>query len=212
MDECELSFQLLGDRALTLRPSPCDALAQRQLHWLAEQLRQWQGVDDMVAGMGNLTLYASKPHFNLQALSRPIIKLWQQRPGQFAPGRHHRIEVAFGGDRGPDLPFVARHCGMSETEVIRRLCGATLEVACLGFMPGFAYLSGSPFMLPRKAEPRLSVPPGSLALAGNQAGIYPCKSPGGWQLLGQTQMSFFDVDAQPPASLQPGDTITLVAR
>ncbi|MER7168298.1 allophanate hydrolase subunit 1 [Micromonospora sp. NPDC000207] len=115
---------------------------------------------------------------------------------------------------GPDLAAVAEHWGTDVPEVVRRLTDLRFRVAFCGFAPGFAYLSGLPqeWSVPRLASPRTRVPVGSVALAGRYAGIYPTESPGGWQLVGRTDMQLFDVDADPPARLTPGTRVRLVQR
>lgn len=127
-----------------------------------------------------------------------------------ASTRQHRIKVRFAGE---DLPEVAARAGLDTDGLIGLMCEQTLRVQFLGFQPGFAYLGGLPPLLhlPRRARPRTSVPAGSLALAGGYCGIYPAAGPGGWHLLGIAETGLFDPAADPPARLQPGDTVRLVA-
>jgi len=118
----------------------------------------------------------------------------------------HEIPVVLDGE---DLPELDR-LGLGAGAVARLLAGAELEVAFLGFMPGFAYLAGLPpelARLSRRPVPRTAVPAGSLALAGGYAGIYPSASPGGWNLLGRTAFRAFDPDRPPYATLSPGDRV-----
>lgn len=114
---------------------------------------------------------------------------------------------------GEDLPVVARHWGVTVPEVVRRLRRTEFRVAFCGFAPGFAYLTGLPprCAVPRLPSPRTRVPAGSVALAGPYAGIYPTASPGGWLLVGRTDLPLFDVHADPPARLTPGTRVRLVA-
>ncbi|MET8201631.1 5-oxoprolinase subunit B family protein [Micromonospora taraxaci] len=114
---------------------------------------------------------------------------------------------------GPDLPTVAEHWNVDVPAVLRRLTDTRFRVAFCGFAPGFPYLTGLPaeLALPRLATPRPRVPAGSVALAGPYAGIYPGASPGGWQLVGSTELVLFDVDADPPARLGPGTSVRMVA-
>ncbi|MGR6316484.1 allophanate hydrolase subunit 1 [Micromonospora soli] len=114
---------------------------------------------------------------------------------------------------GADLPAVAEHWGVDVPAVVDRLRRTEFRVAFCGFAPGFAYLTGLPVELavPRLATPRSRVPAGSVALAGPYAGIYPTASPGGWLLVGRTDLVLFDVHADPPARLIPGTRIRLVA-
>ncbi|MBM0276184.1 5-oxoprolinase subunit B family protein [Micromonospora tarensis] len=113
---------------------------------------------------------------------------------------------------GPDLPAVAEHWGVPEPAVADRLTGTSFRVAFCGFAPGFPYLTGLPaeLALPRLATPRPRVPAGSVALAGPYAGIYPGASPGGWLLVGRTDLVLFDVAADPPTRLAPGTTVRMV--
>ena len=113
---------------------------------------------------------------------------------------------------GPDLGEVARLTGLSRDEVVAAHTQATWRAAFAGFAPGFAYLSGGDPRLhvPRRSEPRTSVPAGSVGLAGEFSAVYPRSSPGGWQLLGHTEAVMWDVDRRPPALLQPGMVIRFV--
>ncbi|MFG2052130.1 allophanate hydrolase subunit 1 [Micromonospora sp. NPDC048935] len=114
---------------------------------------------------------------------------------------------------GPDLPTVAEHWGVTVSAVLRRLTGTRFRVAFCGFAPGFPYLTGLPgeLALPRLATPRPRVPVGSVALAGPYAGIYPSASPGGWLLVGRTELVLFDEYADPPARLGPGTAVRMAA-
>lgn len=113
---------------------------------------------------------------------------------------------------GADLDEVADLTGLSPKEVVAAHTGTPWRVAFAGFAPGFAYLVGGDPRLevPRRSEPRTSVPAGSVALAGEFSAVYPRSSPGGWQLIGRTDAILFDVDRQPPALLQPGAVIRFV--
>lgn len=114
---------------------------------------------------------------------------------------------------GPDLPGAAEAMGCSVDEVIDRHQQERWLVAFTGFAPGFGYLVGHRYDwdLPRLAEPRAAVPAGSVALAGEFTGVYPQRSPGGWQLIGRTDLAMFDLNRDPPALLQPGRTIRFTA-
>lgn len=113
---------------------------------------------------------------------------------------------------GPDLDTVAQLCGIDADEVIRLHAAARYTVAFCGFAPGFAYLTGLDPVLhvPRRDEPRTSVPAGSVAVAGEFSAVYPRSSPGGWRLLGRTDLQLWDADRDPPALLVPGTTVRFV--
>ncbi|MGH9081265.1 MAG: 5-oxoprolinase subunit B family protein, partial [Acidimicrobiales bacterium] len=122
-------------------------------------------------------------------------------------GRTVTIPVVFDG---PDLEAVADAIGAAPPAVVDLLTGAPLEVALLGFAPGFPYLVGLPpalVAIPRRATPRASVPAGSVAIGGGFASVYPQSSPGGWKILGHTSICLFDPHRPPFALLQPGDRV-----
>jgi KipI family sensor histidine kinase inhibitor len=114
---------------------------------------------------------------------------------------------------GPDLPEVARRTGLTVAEVVEAHAGTAWEAAFSGFLPGFAYLAGGDRRLrvPRRAEPRTRVPAGAIALAGEWSAVYPRESPGGWQLLGRTDLTLWDPRRDPPATLRPGVRVRFVA-
>lgn len=113
---------------------------------------------------------------------------------------------------GEDLAEVAALWGVSAAEAVRIHTGAEYRVAFCGFAPGFAYLTGLPgqYAVPRRATPRTRVPAGSVALAGGYTGVYPGASPGGWQLLGHTSLTVWDLGREPAALLLPGTRVRFV--
>jgi inhibitor of KinA len=119
------------------------------------------------------------------------------------------IPVCYGGAMGPDLSLVAEHHQLSPEEVVELHTTGDYRVYLLGFTPGFPYLGGMSARLatPRLAEPRLRVPAGSVAIGGNQTGIYPIESPGGWRLIGRTPLRLFDLERTPPFLLSAGDHV-----
>lgn len=129
------------------------------------------------------------------------------------PSRELAIPVCYGGEAGADLHEVAAHAQLSPDEVIARHTGATYRVAMLGFAPGFPYLLGlDPVLaMPRRSSPRTRVPAGSVAIGGQQTGIYPQELPGGWHLIGRTPLRLFDVTAEAPSLFQPGDRVRFQA-
>ncbi len=122
--------------------------------------------------------------------------------------------MTYGGTVGCDLEDVAAACGLSVPDVCRRHAAADYTVCFVGFLPGFPYLGPlDPLLrLPRRRAPRTHVPPGAVAVAGEYTGVYPWASPGGWHLIGHTDVSLFDLDADPPALLAPGMRVRFVDR
>ena len=119
------------------------------------------------------------------------------------------IPVCYGGEYGPDLNGVAALHGISPERVIELHSAAHYNVCFLGFVPGYAYLGGLPPELatPRLPAPRKQVPAGSVAIGGDQAGIYPLETPGGWRLIGKTPMPIFDSSQAEMSRLRIGDVI-----
>jgi len=122
------------------------------------------------------------------------------------PPRIVEIPTSYGGEFGPDLPFVA------EDEVVSIHAGTDYLVYMMGFSPGFTYLGGMSERIatPRLKTPRTAIPAGSVGIAQQQTGIYPVESPGGWQLIGRTPVSLFDPTRHPPVLVEAGDYIRFV--
>ncbi len=144
----------------------------------------------------------------------PLVDEVEGARSEDAPGDVVEIAVRYGGDDGPDLNDVAARHDLSPAEVVALHTGALYRVFMLGFAPGFAYLGPLPPQLvtPRRSTPRPRVPPGSVAIAGSQTGIYPLATPGGWHLLGRTDAPLWDPQRDPPALLRPGQFVRFVAR
>jgi inhibitor of KinA len=113
---------------------------------------------------------------------------------------------------GEDLEFVAKFHQLSVEEVIQIHTSATYRIYMMGFLPGFAYMGGTDERIatPRRDSPRLKVPAGSVGIGGKQTGIYPLESPGGWQLIGRTNLKLFDPCAMLPTLLQAGDLVKFI--
>ena len=133
----------------------------------------------------------------------------QGRQGQARQGTLVRIPVRYDGE---DLVEMADHLGLSVEELVRRHAASVWQVAFTGFAPGFAYLSGGDpvFNVPRRASPRTRIPAGSVGLAGTFSAVYPRATPGGWQLIGTTDVPMWDLTRTPPALLQPGQRVQFV--
>jgi inhibitor of KinA len=119
------------------------------------------------------------------------------------------IPVCYDQEFALDIDDVARRANISPSEVIRLHSSAEYRVACIGFVPGFPFLTGLPKRLatPRREVPRKEIPPGSVGIGGAQTGIYPLRSPGGWNLIGRTPLSLFGPEKNPPALLRAGESV-----
>lgn len=132
------------------------------------------------------------------------------KAGERAEGDLVEVPVVYDGE---DLDDVAGLLGCDRDEVVRRHTAGTWTVAFCGFAPGFGYLTSDDgdWDVPRRPTPRTKVPAGSVALAGQFSGVYPRESPGGWQLLGRTDLAVFDLDREPAALLRPATRVRFVA-
>jgi len=190
-----------GDRALMLQ---CGSTAE-VLAWVdALRAAALRGVLDIVPAARTVLVKLDNPR--LQAVTRQRLRRMRVTPDVAAPADRTAdvvIDVVYDG---PDLPEVANHTGLTTAQVINAHTSTLWRVGFNGFAPGFAYLvDGDPRLLvPRRSEPRTSVPAGSVALAGEFSAIYPRQSPGGWQLIGHTDAVLWDLERPSPALLTQG--------
>ncbi|MFM4962157.1 5-oxoprolinase subunit PxpB [Aeromonas bivalvium] len=216
MGSSECRLYPLGERALVLETGlGADLIGQRRVWWLAQRLREQGGgerLEEIVPGMNNLTLVFDPEVTDPTSLRLWLTELWRQGEELDYRPREREIPVHYGGEWGPDLEEAARHCGLTPAELVARHRGGDYRVYFLGFQPGFAYLGGlAPALaVPRRREPRLKVPAGSVGIGGAQTGIYPAASPGGWQLIGRTDLTLFDSRRDEPSYLLPGDRVRFV--
>ncbi|MFL6000155.1 MAG: 5-oxoprolinase subunit B family protein [Streptomyces sp.] len=203
-----------GDSALVARAVGLGAEdAWRLVHALADALDavRLTGVHDVVPTYDALLVEfdcTGTDHDTVRrVLSHEAARLGPA-PARTTPPRRFVVPVVYGGEQGPDLPDVAAHLGLSESEVIALHSGSDLTVRCLGAPAGAPMTDGPPFPkpVPRLASPRTRVDAGSVAVAGRQAVICPMPSPGGWPLLGRTPVRVLDLHRDPITAYRPGDT------
>lgn len=209
--------EFLGDSALRVSALVADGLAANDLvHRLARRVRaaSVSGVRDVVPGMRDLVIHVDPLRCDLTRLTSTIDVDELDRRATTDTATSHVVEVpvTYGGASGPDLGDVARACGLTEADVVQRHAAGEYRVCFIGFLPGFPYLGplDQTLRVPRRDAPRPTVPPGSVAIAGEYTGIYPWPSPGGWHLIGRTDITLFDLAANPPACLAPGDRVRFV--
>lgn len=192
-------------------PLPVELAKQRKFWAFAKQIEKNICVAEVVVGMNNLTVFA---HFgtNLDGLSQLLEEEWTMVEAEAYQARHVCIPVQYGGHWGEDLFWVAEFHSVSPETIIERHTTPIYTVFMIGFSAGFPYLGGLPEHLhtPRHAIPRTLVPAGSVGIGGSQTGIYPFDSPGGWQLIGRTNVALFHQANNPPTLLQVGDTVQFV--
>lgn len=195
----------VGEWALLFDVRPIDR------HAVAARLRQcgFTGVDDVVSGeTGVLVRFAPGAHIDVEALRAAAEA--GSRGDDIAGGEEVVVPVRYDG---PDLDEVAELTGLSTAQIVARHLAGDYVVAFMGFAPGFPYLDGlSPELrVPRLSTPRVRVDAGSVAIAGTRCCVYPGATPGGWRVIGHTDLAVFDVAASPPTPFQPGRRVRFVA-
>ena len=163
------------------------------------------GVVDVVPAARTVLLVTDPARTTLAAVA-DAVRRTTPRPGGRASGDTVELPVRYDG---ADLAEAADLLHLTPRELVARHTGAEWTVAFCGFAPGFGYLTqpGAAWDVPRRATPRTRVPPGSVALAGEFSGVYPRESPGGWQLIGRTDVAVLDLDRDPAALLRPGTRV-----
>jgi len=206
-----------GDSMLLIELEPViDPIVNEQAIALAARLRarSARGIRDVAPGYCTVGVHFDPLQTDLAALESAIAAEASvvATIGALPPRTPVEIGVSYGGEAGPDLAAVAERAGCSPAEVIERHAARTYRVYMLGFVPGFAYMGrvDSRIASPRHRVPRERVPAGSVGIAGEQTGVYPVESPGGWQLIGRTECIMFDPNRDQPSLLAPGDFVRFV--
>jgi KipI family sensor histidine kinase inhibitor len=189
-----------GDRAVLVELGSLDEVHRLHRAVLAEGF-----ATDSVPGWSTLLVTTDG---DVRTLSDRIAALAAPEPVPTQP-RRHELPTRYDG---ADLDDVADACGLTAADVVDLHASVDYVVAFLGFSRGFPYLAGLPaaLHLPRRATPRTRVPAGSVAIAHDQCGVYPSASPGGWHLLGTTEVPLFDPTRDPPSPFAPGDLVRFV--
>lgn len=213
MDEQNIKILPSGDSAILVRfGTVISEDLNRKVRKLSAQLtgKRIHGITELVPSYSDLMILYDPLIVSFKAIYRIIEKLLQEPwELQEVDSRLIEIPVCYEGSMGPDLEEVSRHTGLSTEEIIQIHTSVTYWVYLLGFTPGFPYLGGmnEEIACPRKSNPRQSIPAGSVGIAGNQTGIYPIDSPGGWQIIGRTPLRLFDSERKDIFLLRTGDRI-----
>ena len=169
-----------------------------------------KGIVELVPTYGSLLVVYDQLTVGYAGLIEQLKILAEGLEGVEIPDREVvEIPVVYGGEYGPDLGIVAQLNSLSEDEVIKRHSEAEYPIYMLGFVAGFPYLGGmdKSIAAPRKQNPRLKIPAGSVGIAGQQTGIYSVESPGGWQIIGRTPLKLYDADREKTILLRAGQSI-----
>jgi KipI family sensor histidine kinase inhibitor len=204
------TISLLGTSALLFEAPGDMELAEQQRIWmLARQAQAWPEVREAVPGMNNLMLsFESAPRV-LEEIQARLRAAWEAAQPLPLQGRVVELPVVYGGEAGPHMADVVAHTGLSVDEIVERHSAPLYPVYALGSHPGYCYLGGMDprIATPRRKVPVLSIPGGAVSIGGAQTGVSASAGPSGWNTIGSTTMRFFDPARDPPALLQPGDSI-----
>jgi len=206
----------LGDSSVLIQlGEEIDLTINQDVHALAEliNISSIQRMVEIVPAYSTLLVHYDPLVLSFAQMKNHLSALISQVQ-KTKPGKPRQVEVPirYGGEFGPDLDFVASHCGLPVEDVVRIHSEKTYTVFMMGFTPGFPYMGklDDGIVTPRMETPRTRVPAGTVAIAGSQTGIYPIDSPGGWRLIGRTSLRLFDRESESPFLLSPGDQVRFV--
>ncbi len=209
------NYQLLenGDSALTLLiDAPVGEELTRKIISIQQALKQrFAGlIIDSIPSYQSITFLFDPMSISSQDFRFRINQRLKQSIAETVyTSKLIHIPVCYEAAYAPDLSSVASHCQLSEKQVVAIHSEQNYLVHMLGFLPGFLYLGGldSRIHCPRMATPQFRVPSGSVGIGGNQTGVYPITSPGGWRIIGRTPLTFFNLNQSPPTIASPLDRV-----
>ena len=207
---------LSGDCAITVEfAKTIDDAANQRVLALDRALTEApvEGVAETVPTYRSLLVHYDPLRIEFEALGAELLARAQQPPSPIETARHWRIPVTYGGDNGIDLEDVANALNTTPDDIVARHVAGHYHVAMIGFSPGWSYLSGLEKFLtmPRRTNPRLTTPPGTISIGGIQTGIQCVAAPSGWHLLGRTAVRTYQLHRDPIFLLKPGDRVSFVA-
>jgi KipI family sensor histidine kinase inhibitor len=196
---------------------PFDLQTQRKLWTLCSKggaIERIANVGAVLLGVNNVAVTFDPFQSSADALQDSLTAAWAQAEPCMDEGRLTEIPVSYSVSGESDLAGVAEHAGLSVGDTIALHTSVEYRVACIGWVPGFAFMVGLPERLvtPRRSNPRLSVPRGSVGIGGVQTGVIPIQAPSGWNLLGRTDLNLFSPTSGRACVLAPGDRVRFVAR
>jgi 5-oxoprolinase (ATP-hydrolysing) subunit B len=205
-----------GDRAITVEfARTIDDAANERVLALDRALTEAavEGVTETVPTYRSLLVHYDPVRIGFDTLGAKLLALAQQPSRRTETARHWRIPVAYGGANGIDLEDVAKALKTTPEDIIARHIAGHYRVAMIGFSPGWSYLSGleKSLTMPRRQNPRLMTPAGTISIGGIQTGIASVAMPSGWHLLGRTAVRTYQLRRDPIFLLEPGERVTFVA-
>ncbi|MED1440026.1 MULTISPECIES: 5-oxoprolinase subunit PxpB [Aeribacillus] len=212
----EFSIQPLGDTGIIIQfgTEISEAIYQQirqYVYWLEQSCIE--GIVEWVPAYTTLAVFYRPNIISYDELSQKLLKIGEKIESMPVPDPIViEIPTLYGKEAGPDIQFVAETNGLSVEEVVKIHSSSDYLIYMIGFVPGFPYLGGMDKRIaaPRKKTPRSRIPAGSIGIAGEQTGIYPLETPGGWQIIGRTPVKLYDPQKQDPILLKAGDYIRFV--
>ncbi|ART78424.1 allophanate hydrolase [Sutcliffiella horikoshii] len=213
----KIEFHPLGDTGIkVLFGSDISEGTNQEIRLFADQLKKLKldGVIEWVPAYTTLTIFYQPDKIIYKDLCKKLedIQKRLQKEDLSSNSTVYEIPVLYGGELGPDLSEVASHNGCTDDEVISIHSAKPYLIYMMGFVPGFPYLGGMPkeIATPRRENPRAKIEAGSVGIAGEQTGVYPLETPGGWQIIGRTPVKLYDPDNGEPILLSAGSYIRFV--
>jgi inhibitor of KinA len=203
----------LGDAGILVRfGNRIDVETHRHVLRLASRLeeRPFPGMVECVPAFTTVAVFYDPLQLSYEQARELVVRAAEDsQETKEQAARVVEIPVCYGGEFGPDIEAVAVHNGLTVEDVVEIHTSGEYRVYMIGFAPGFPYLGGMSKRIatPRLASPRLSIPAGSVGIAGNQTGVYPIETPGGWRLIGRTPIRLFRSREHPPSLLRAGDIV-----
>jgi 5-oxoprolinase (ATP-hydrolysing) subunit B len=205
-----------GDSAITVEFSRhIDDVANQSVLALDRALAREPvtGVTETVPTYRSLLVHYDPVQIDFETLGEKLVSLAQLPVPTVANTRRWRIPVVYGGEYGIDLEDVAKALALTPDDIVARHVAGDYRVAMIGFSPGWSYLSGldASLQMPRRQNPRLLTPAGTVSIGGVQTGVQCLAGPSGWHLLGRTAVRTYQLHRDPMFLLEPGDAVTFAA-
>lgn len=198
----------LGEKAFLLEPE-FDEEVLIEIHRLQQlfEKNRISGLSETVPAYRSIALIFKDVLKTPESIDQILENMTKETELVKVENKEYEVPVCF--ELGLDWEEVSSHLKLTKDEIIEKYILGEYSVAMMGFLPGFIFLDGLDpvFTVPRKGSPRTRIPPGSVGIGGSQTGIYSIESPGGWNIIGRTPHSFFDLDGELPTTLRPGDRI-----
>lgn len=212
----KMRFMPAGDRAMVVEfGNAIDTGINNQVHALAGKIREANlpGVVETVPTFRSLMIYYDPWQTSYAALQK-ILEGFGPIGGQGMGEKKRilKIPCCYGARFGQDLADMEKYTGLDRDEIISIHSSVDYKIYMMGFLPGFVYLGGldKRIEMPRLKTPRLKIQPGAVGIGGNQTGVYPLASPGGWRLMGGTPVDFYDPEREEPILCKAGEYIRFV--